>query len=86
MSRFFINHPVFAWVIAILISLCGVLAIFNSAAPLFSAVVAWLWLGDRMTPARIAGLAIGFAGVVGTALWILVVSIMLAMRADSATA
>ncbi|RPE75816.1 efflux RND transporter permease subunit [Vulcaniibacterium tengchongense] len=29
MSRFFINHPVFAWVVAILISLCGVLAIFN---------------------------------------------------------
>ncbi|HJW46611.1 MAG TPA: efflux RND transporter permease subunit [Lysobacter sp.] len=29
MSRFFINHPVFAWVIAILISLCGVLAVFN---------------------------------------------------------
>ncbi|MGO4222456.1 multidrug efflux RND transporter permease subunit [Lysobacter sp. TAF61] len=29
MSRFFINHPVFAWVIAILISLCGVLAIAN---------------------------------------------------------
>jgi multidrug efflux pump len=29
MSRFFINHPVFAWVIAILIALCGVLAIFN---------------------------------------------------------
>ncbi len=29
MSRFFINHPVFAWVIAILISLCGVLAILN---------------------------------------------------------
>ena len=46
----------------------GVLAIFNSAAPLFAAVVAWLWLGDRMTPARIAGLAIGFAGVV----WIIV--------------
>jgi drug/metabolite transporter (DMT)-like permease len=43
----------------------GVLAIFNSAAPLFSAVVAALWLGDRMTPARIAGLAIGFAGIVG---------------------
>ena len=29
MSRFFINHPVFAWVIAILITLGGVLAIFN---------------------------------------------------------
>ncbi|AWV08525.1 multidrug efflux RND transporter permease subunit [Marilutibacter maris] len=29
MSRFFINHPVFSWVVAILISLAGVLAIFN---------------------------------------------------------
>src|SRR5690606_32925571 len=27
MSRFFINHPVFAWVIAILIALSGMLAI-----------------------------------------------------------
>ena len=44
----------------------GVSAIFNSATPLFAAIVAWRWLGDRMTPVRIAGLAIGFAGV----LWI----------------
>jgi len=44
----------------------GVSAIFNSATPLFAAIVAWLWLGDRMTPLRIAGLGIGFAGV----LWI----------------
>lgn len=29
MSRFFISHPVFAWVIAILITLGGVLAILN---------------------------------------------------------
>jgi len=42
----------------------GVLAIFNSAAPLFAAVIAWLWLADRLTPARILGLGIGFAGVV----------------------
>ena len=41
----------------------GLSAIFNSATPLFAAVVAWLWLGDRMTPLRVAGLAIGFAGV-----------------------
>jgi drug/metabolite transporter (DMT)-like permease len=41
----------------------GVSAIFNSATPLFAAIVAWLWLGDRMTPMRIVGLAIGFAGV-----------------------
>jgi drug/metabolite transporter (DMT)-like permease len=44
----------------------GVSAIFNSATPLFAAVVAWAWLGDRMTPLRVLGLAIGFAGV----LWI----------------
>ena len=44
----------------------GVSAIFNSATPLFAAIVAWLWLGDRMTPLRVVGLAIGFAGV----LWI----------------
>jgi len=44
----------------------GVSAIFNSATPLFAAIVAWLWLGDRMTPLRVLGLAIGFAGV----LWI----------------
>jgi drug/metabolite transporter (DMT)-like permease len=42
----------------------GVSAIFNSATPLFAAVVAWLWLADRMTPPRILGLVIGFAGVV----------------------
>jgi len=42
----------------------GVSAILNSATPLFSAVIAWLWLHDRLTRARILGLAIGFAGVV----------------------
>ncbi len=42
----------------------GLSAIFNSATPLFAAIVAWLWLGDRMTPLRILGLVIGSAGVV----------------------
>jgi drug/metabolite transporter (DMT)-like permease len=41
----------------------GLAGIFNATAPLFGAVVAWLWLKDRLTPARVAGLAIGFAGV-----------------------
>ena len=60
--------PFFGFAYAALTTDSGVLAIFNSAAPLFAAVVAWLWLGDRMTPARVAGLAIGFAGIV----WIVV--------------
>jgi drug/metabolite transporter (DMT)-like permease len=41
----------------------GLSAVFNAATPLFGAVIAWWWLKDRLTPSRIAGLAIGFAGV-----------------------
>ena len=41
----------------------GLSSIFNAATPLFGAVIAWGWLKDRPTPSRIAGLAIGFAGV-----------------------
>ncbi len=41
----------------------GLSSIFNAATPLFGAVIAWLWLKDRLTPSRIAGLGIGFAGV-----------------------
>lgn len=45
----------------------GLSSIFNAATPLFGAAIGWLWLRDRLTPARITGLAIGFAGVVGLA-------------------
>ena len=41
----------------------GLSAIFNAASPLFGALIAWCWLRDKLTPARIAGLVIGFAGV-----------------------
>jgi drug/metabolite transporter (DMT)-like permease len=41
----------------------GTAAVLNASAPLFAAVVAFLWLKDKMTPARVAGLAIGFSGV-----------------------
>ena len=41
----------------------GLSSIFNAAAPLFGAVIAWLWLKDRLTPSRIVGLAVGFCGV-----------------------
>ena len=41
----------------------GLSAIFNAASPLFGAVIAWLWLKDRLTPQRMLGLAIGFSGV-----------------------
>ena len=41
----------------------GLSAILNAAVPLFAAVVAWLWLDDRLSRWRIAGLFIGFLGV-----------------------
>jgi drug/metabolite transporter (DMT)-like permease len=41
----------------------GLSAIFNATTPLFGAVIAWLWLKDRLTPSRVVGLLIGFAGV-----------------------
>ena len=41
----------------------GVNAILNATAPMFGAVVAWLWLGDKLTKMSVAGLLLGFAGV-----------------------
>ena len=41
----------------------GTAAVLNASAPLFGALVAYLWLKDNLTPARIVGLAIGFGGV-----------------------
>lgn len=41
----------------------GFMAIVNALAPLFAAIVARLWLGERLTRLRIAGLFIGFGGI-----------------------
>ena len=45
----------------------GLSSIFNAATPLFTALIAWLWLRERLGSGRALGLAIGFAGVVGLA-------------------
>ena len=39
-------------------------AIFNSLSPMFGAIFAALWLGEKLTPSKIAGLVLGSAGVV----------------------
>jgi drug/metabolite transporter (DMT)-like permease len=41
----------------------GTASIVNATVPLFGAVLAWLWLGDRLGWWRWCGLALGFAGV-----------------------
>jgi len=42
----------------------GFASILNATTPMWGAIVARLWLGERLAPTRIAGLAIGFAGIV----------------------
>lgn len=42
----------------------GLSSILNATVPLFGALVAWAWLGDRPGLSRGVGLAIGFGGIV----------------------
>lgn len=42
----------------------GLSSILNATTPLFGALVAWLWLGDKLNAMRAVGLALGFSGVV----------------------
>jgi drug/metabolite transporter (DMT)-like permease len=41
----------------------GVTSVINATTPLWGALVAFLWLRDRLTTLRTIGMAIGFAGV-----------------------
>lgn len=41
----------------------GTAAILNATAPLFTALVAWLWLRERLTLLQWLGMAVGLAGV-----------------------
>lgn len=51
----------YAW--AALSLTAGFASVINASTPLFAALVAWLWLGDRLTTARVVGLGVGFLGV-----------------------
>lgn len=51
-----------AW--AALTMSAGLTAILTATSPLFAAIVARLWLRERIGPMRTLGLAVGFAGVV----------------------
>lgn len=45
----------------------GLASIFNATTPLWGALIAWVWLRDRLDGWRMLGLALGFAGVLGLA-------------------
>ncbi len=42
----------------------GFASILNATTPMWGAIVAWLWLRDRLTFWRVVGLVVGFAGIV----------------------
>ena len=41
----------------------GLSAILNATAPLWTALIAWAWLSDRLRGGQVLGLLVGFAGV-----------------------
>ncbi len=55
--------PFACFAFALLHITTGLSSILNATVPLFGALVAWLWLGDRLDRTRILGLMLGFAGV-----------------------
>lgn len=55
--------PFALYAYAVLSISTGLTAILNATAPLFGALIAWLWLGDRLDRSRVLGLALGFLGV-----------------------
>lgn len=64
-------------------------AVLNATSPLFGAVIAALWLRDPLTPRKLAGLALGVAGVAiltGVSLPHLSPAILLAVGASLAAA
>lgn len=46
----------------------GLAALLNATTPMFGALIAFAWLGERLTVARVLGILVGFAGV-GTIVW-----------------
>lgn len=56
-----IPFALFAW--AVMHIQTGLTSILNATVPLFGALVAWIWLGDRINRLRWVGLALGFLGV-----------------------
>lgn len=59
--------PFALFMLAALVLGAGLMGVFNATAPIWGALIAWMWLGERPTASRGLGLAIGIVGVVGLA-------------------
>ena len=59
--------PFVLFSVAALALTAALMSVFNATASIWGALVAWLWLGERLTPSRVLGLLIGVLGVIGLA-------------------
>lgn len=59
--------PFLLFAVAALALTAALMSVFNATASIWGALVAWLWLGERLTLSRVLGLLIGVLGVVGLA-------------------
>ena len=41
----------------------GLASLLNATTPMFGAAIAWAWLGERLSLARLVGIGIGFLGI-----------------------
>ena len=57
--------PFVLFALAALVLTTALMSVFNATASIWGALIAWLWLHDRLGASRWLGLAIGVAGVVG---------------------
>ncbi|MEO5734873.1 MAG: DMT family transporter [Rubrivivax sp.] len=59
--------PFLFYMAAALVLNAGLMSVFNATTPIWGALIAWMWLGDRLTLPRMLGMAVGMAGIVGLA-------------------
>jgi drug/metabolite transporter (DMT)-like permease len=59
--------PFACYAYALLSISTGLSSILNATTPLFGALIAWLWLNERLRGPQLVGLGLGFAGVVALA-------------------
>jgi drug/metabolite transporter (DMT)-like permease len=57
--------PFCLFAVAALALTAALMSVFNATAPIWAALVAWFWLGDKLDRWRWLGLAMGLLGVVG---------------------
>jgi drug/metabolite transporter (DMT)-like permease len=55
--------PFLLFAVSALVLTTALMSVFNATASIWGALIAWLWLKEKLTPLRWLGLAIGVAGV-----------------------